>query len=299
MVYNWTKGMIYCKKILDSISPDGIRIASLHCHFPKFILAEFNTHRVFSRSARSTRAVPTAKLIQEVRDYPVIPIKWGANKSGMQAGEELTGNDLTEAHLAWEEAARCAATYAEWLFNIGLHKQWAGRVLEPFMYVDVLVTSTNWTNFFSLRDHPAAQPEMQELARCMYDALHNSEPELLCLTDWHLPYITDDEKHNLGLEVCRKLSVARCARISYEPFDGDSSIEAELKRYDLLVGSSPIHASPAEHQATPDSRYSSDVFDPSFMGWRRPDLHGNFTGWKQFRKMLDNENVSKYKELEL
>lgn len=267
---------ITAKVVADSISPNAIRLTTLQLAFPKFILAEFNTHRVFSRNASSTRAIPTSKLIAQVRDDPFTPIEWGVNQRGMQAGNSVSVVTAAVMEKEWRKAAEAAALQAEKLLALGLHKQWAGRVIEPFVMSQVLVTATEWDNFFALRCHPDAQPEMRVLAEEIRSAMDLSQPRYLEPRQWHLPYVEDD-----GSETSRKVSVARCARVSYLTHDGrETTPEEDLELYDRLVGSQPIHASPAEHQATPDveCRY----------GWLCPQQHRNFNGWRQLRAMIED-----------
>jgi thymidylate synthase ThyX len=287
---------ISAQVIEDSISELGIRLTTLQLRFPRFILAELNTHRQISKNARSTRAVPTLKLIDEVRTKPFIPVKWLKNKPGMQATEPMSPEDAVKAEALWRQAAASAADYAEALFATGLHKQWAGRVLEPFMYVDSLVSSTHWANFEALRDHPDAQPEIEVLAKAIIAARAASKPTPLKQGQWHLPYCTFEEKFTVSqtgdYRDALKLSTARCARVSYAPFDGNASPEKEIERYFNLVGSTPIHASPTEHQATPDIMVVK-AGNPHFgrKDWEFPEKHGNFFGWKQHRKFIDNNYI--------
>ena len=283
---------ISAQVIEDSISEDGVRLTSLQLRFPRFILAELNTHRQISKNARSTRAVPTLKLIDEVRTKPFIPVKWLKNKPGMQATEPMSPEDAVKAESLWRQAAASAADYAEALFATGLHKQWAGRVLEPFMWVDSLVSSTHWANFEALRAHEDAQPEIEVLAEAIIAARAASEPKLLKSGEWHLPYVTKIERSVVPIAELLQYSTARCARVSYMPFDGNSSPEKEIERYFNLVGSTPIHASPAEHQATPDKRRvvaGNVLFGKK--DWESPELHGNFFGWKQHRKQIQNNYI--------
>jgi len=314
-----TADRITAKIVLDSISPEGIRLPSVHCKLPRIILAEINTHRVLTRNSRSTRAVPTSRLLSEVRKNPYMPIRYDGNKPGMQAGAALPRDAARECARVWKQSARQAADTAEKLFNLGLHKQWAGRVLEPYLFTDVLITSTNWTNFFGLRVHPDAQPEFECLARKVHEALEASTPRLLLPGQWHLPYIDAEndielalryttENENCGTDArllavhvmknLRLLSAARCARISYKPFNGENSeVAAELERAKKLMGP-PLHASPFEHQATPDmftaGTVSDDRGDREQITWVNRRLHGNFYGWVQNRKLMDGENIEHF-----
>lgn len=307
--------------VADSISSDGIRLTTFQLKYWRPLHPELMTHRVFSRNAGSSRARPSAKIIEQVRSEPWGPIHWGANQAGMQAQEELNELDTASAKSAWRMAAKDAADRAEQMCEVGAHKQIVNRLLEPFTYIDVLVTATDFANWFALRDHPDAQPEIQELARLMKHEYEQSIPHKIHYGQWHLPYITDEdwkaaERHcQIGritrdmpsykekLEVVRKISVARCARVSYKAFDGNvAPIEKDLELFEQLLVSQPLHASPAEHQATPDhlilverEMHLDDEGGTEHLGtdyeWANPHLHGNLRGYQQYRKMLPNEYV--------
>lgn len=270
--------------IADSISNAGIRLTTFQLRYPRFIHAELMTHRVFSRNASSSRAIPVKKMIEDLERDPAMPVFWGSNKPGMQAGEELTGSDLEMAKSIWLDSMKIAIVAAQILIETGLHKQIANRILEPWAHINVVVTATNYENFYTLRRHPDAQPEIKALADAMWDAQQASTPQLLNTGVWHLPYVNEDDHFEQTTEDLLKISVARCARVSYLTHDGrQTSVEEDIQLYDRLVGAQPLHASPAEHQATPD-----EIFVPS-RGYSRPELHGNFNGWIQYRKTLDGE----------
>lgn len=274
------------KVISDSVSPNEIRLATIQITFPRFLLPEFNTHRVFSRNFRSSRAVPVAKLIEEVRESPYEPAQWLKNQPGMQATEPMGALEAAEARITWRNGAKLAAETAERLLKAGTHKQWANRVLEPYLYVHGVVTATEWSNFFELRDHKDAQPEIQALAKAIRQEIDCSTPEILDAGQWHLPFVTDYEKEWLDLETQKKISVARCARTSYLTHEGTKpTVTKDLKLYDDLVGARPLHASPAEHQATPDKEIR--VVTTATTSWEDPELHGNFQGWVQHRKIIE------------
>lgn len=280
------------KIILDSISPEGIRLTTMQLRYWRPIHAELMTHRVFSRNARSSRAVPVHKLLKEEIYMP----RFMLNRPGMQSVDELTDAQRKEAERIWESMAEDVRHGVRRLMELGVHKQWANRPLEWFGWIDVLVTSTDWANFFALRVDEGAQPDIYDLAYKMKRAMDNSSPSLLHPGEWHLPYITPEEYEACyafgeeeGWDGLKRLSVARCARLSYEPFDGNASPEKEEERYNRLVGSHPVHASPAEHQATPDEKVSHPVeTDPE---WHHEDQHGNFYGWRQYRKMIPGEAI--------
>lgn len=283
--------MITAKIIEDSISNAGKRITTLQLTYPRFIHAELMTHRVFSRNASSSRAIPVKKMIQMVRDAPAMPIHWGANQPGMQAKEQLTGCVLDEAIILWNEAAANAAEVAEKMQEFGLHKQVTNRILEPFQHIHVVLTATEFDNWFSLRAHPDAQPEIQELAMQMGDVMYRNEPKILEFGEWHLPYVTEEERNDGffkanpdNAELLRKISAARCCRVSYLKHDGNAaSIADDIDLCDRLAGSKPIHASPFEHQATPDLYLRRGATGY----WLKPALHGNFIGWIQNRKEIE------------
>lgn len=279
--------MPFSAKVIEhSVSEEGIEILSMQLRYPRFVHAEFMTHRMFSRNASSSRAIPVERMIEEILQHPAMPIHWGKNQKGMQAENEcseLVGSLTREE--AWLMARDDAVKHARAFSAAGYHKQIVNRLLEPFMHINVIVTSTSWENFFTLRLHKDAQPEIRCLAEMMKAAKSASTPSLVKYGDWHLPYITVEERLNLNVETLKKISVARCARVSYMTHDGKTpSVEKDLELYDRLVGSVPLHASPAEHQATPD-RIGS-------FGWNDSTKHGNFLGWCQLRKFLPNEYVA-------
>jgi hypothetical protein len=264
---------ITAKIIADSVSEKGVRITTMQLRYPRFIHSEFMTHRVFSRNASSSRAIPVKTIIEMVRKDKVYPMHWGANKKGMQATEELKGLDLWLARFMWDLARSCAVSCATILTAVGLHKQVANRILEPFSHIDVIVTSTEWKNFFDLRRHSDAQPEIQVLASEMAIAMNTSSPVLVKNLGLHLPYILDEERGQYTRAQLLKMSVARCARVSYFTHDKKTpKPEDDFKLADRLLNNKPAHASPAEHQAAPG---------PS------PDHKSrNFVGWVQFRDTL-------------
>lgn len=276
--------MITAKVIEDSVSEAGVRLTTLQLCYPRFIHAEFMTHRVFSRNASSSRAIPVAKMLEMVRNEPAMPVHWGKNQPGMQAHEELGEYEKNVAQELWMRAARLAAQTAEEMSNLGLHKQVANRILEPFQHIHVVVTATEWSNFFALRAHPDAQPEFHELAIAIKTAMEESEPKLLKLGDWHLPYVTAEEREVWASETLAKVSAARCCRVSYLKHDGSvATLEEDLALCERLAGSVPIHASPFEHQAKPDFVREDDS------DWHRYLHHGNFVGWIQYRKLIEQQ----------
>lgn len=318
--------------VLDSITPYGpeTRLTSMYVVFPKMILGERNRHRAFSLSDRSLRAVPPEKLIAEVRDDPAMPAKFRRRAKGMGGGEELEGHALSMAFLAWREGTAGAMQMAERLNEIGLSKEIVNRPLDPHVRMHSLMTATRdgWLNFFGLRLDAGADPTIQVLAQRCFDAYKASSPQLLQPGEWHLPFIdnetlqdimqqwvnkqewtigttVDEAKKRIVTEfwtdrtrdIAIKVSAARCAHLSYNDLGTGKrmTVERALAIYDKLVTARPIHASPCEHQATPDEW---DV-DRTYTGmvisdgeWRHPEQHGNLFGWRQFRKMIPGEAVA-------
>lgn len=274
--------MFYAKVIADSISAAGIRLTTMELSYPRFIHSEFMTHRVFSRNAASSRAIPVAKMIEQVRTNPAKPVWWGKNQPGMQAREELAQADRLNAEMIWQDAAWDACKYAEQMVAFGVHKQIVNRLLEPWMWMKTIVTGTEWNNFFELRAHPDAQPEFQHLAHLMMLARFDSKPTALADGEWHLPYVSALDQSKIGsIEAALKCSVARCARVSYLNHDGSvPDVQKDFDLHDKLVAMRPRHSSPAEHQASPDLWSDRG-------GWVRPELHGNLIGWKQYRQYVD------------
>lgn len=282
--------MIEAKIVADSIAPSGVRLTTFVLTYPRFIHAEFMTHRVFSRNASSSRAIPVKKQIQMVIDNPAIPLAFTKNKPGMQGGDPLDGKAAEIAEQVWMHALFHAVDKAKMLVDLDVHKQYANRILEPFSHITVVCSATEYTNFFALRLHPMAQPEICELARVMWEAYKNSESDELVQNEWHLPFVSPHEKNKimsfgsdrLTHDDLIKMSVARCARVSYLNHEGKNpTLDEDLKLYDRLLGSAPIHASPAEHQARAEENMTQS---------------GNFRGWTQFRKTLKNENIDKFED---
>lgn len=262
------------KIICDSInSVTGKRITTFQVSLWKLLLAEWNTHRQFSRNAASSRAVPAKKMREMVLKTPFMPVHWGKNQKGMQAQEELSGIHLIIAKLIWKLTSR-AVCLSHWtLEKIGLHKQVCNRLIEPWLAANVVVTATDFENFFKLRDHADAQPEISDIARKMHILYDQSVPQVLHPGEWHIPYILPDEEE---LEVIEKvrISAGRCARVSYYYHDGQrSKWEQDLNICKRLMASEPQHASPFEHQAM---AYTEDTKSGNFSG-----------GWIQHRKLVE------------
>lgn len=303
--------MIEARIITDSIGPNSPRLTTFVLRYPKFIHGEFMTHRMFSRNASSSRAIPVSKNLEEVRsdELRAAPVWWGKEQKGMQSGEELNGIQLVAAKEIWCASAWIAAERAEMLSKLGAHKSIVNRILEPFLHINVIATSAEpgLMNFFGLRLDKMAQPEIRVLAEEMWKAYNEHKPTELKLDEWHLPFIDSEDidfmfTHPLGhitpeefIIWARKVSTARCARVSYLSFETNrrSTIDEDLKLYNRLIDSTPIHASPAEHQATPDAYIEKWTGKIEHGHWENPAQSGNFgLGWRQYRKMLPNESLA-------
>ena len=287
--------------LADSISPDGIRLTTFQLTYWRAIHSELMTHRMFSRCAQSSRATPINKNIESVLNNPWRPAVWTANDKGMVAKHNIPEDIVPVVELAWKTAAKSMATIASALEQVGLHKQVVNRLLEPFSPINVVVSSTDWNNFWKLRCAKDADPSMQLLANTMKEAFDASEPKELFTNDWHLPYIDREKDMELVKEqfpnleeweikesIFPKISAARCARVSYKTFDGTTSIKQDIDLCDRLIKNN--HMSPLEHVAKPDVCVRET--EKNIQHWQHSEEHGNFRGWRQLRKMMPNEYIT-------
>lgn len=299
--------MTSVKIIADSYNEDfNARLPTFELEYPRFIHSELMTHRVFSRNAASSRAIPIDKVIELLKSNPAIPNHWGKNQAGMQAGGEI--EDKEQADYLWKLAASKAIEVAEEMKALGLHKQVVNRILEPYQMMKTVVTSTCFNNFFWLRNHKDADPNIKELAAMMQEAYNKSEPETLYEGEWHLPYVIsqrslrtselfyyDTDLHILSLEDAKKVSASCCAQTSYRK--SDESIDKAVMIYEKLITSDRCHASPTEHQATPTPRKDIIYEQLNVEGVTHVDKlgvpwSGNFHGWIQHRQLIpDNAKL--------
>lgn len=298
------------KIIADSISPMGHRLTTFEVEIHRFVLAEFNTHRVFSRNSASSRAIPVQKQLARVSEDPAFPIKWNSEQPGMQGGTELEGWDRQAAEDVFNQFQYDTLANIEFYldtvaekYNLSwdsddpdeirelkshtLHKSLLNRLLEPVMWHKVIVTAAEWENYFSQRVSPLAQPEIEVAASAM-QALMESEPVELGYDEWHTPYISDEERAEHDVEMLKRVSVARCARVSYLTHDGVRDFDKDLDLHEKLVSANPPHWSPTEHVAAPDPDNVFNVYDyeelveDGVLVGQVPVL-GNFVGWRQMR----------------
>lgn len=252
---------ITARVIADSISEAGHRITTFEIEYPRIVMSEFNTMRAISKNSSSSRAIPVSKMLEHTVKMNIKPIYFGAKQSGMQAGDELVGEDLQYAQDVWESALTSAVGQAELLDECGVAKEVTNRLVEPFQLVKVVCTATDWDNFFNLRLHPDSDPNICMLAYKMYEAMDDSEPQLLYDGEYHTPYVKalrdetgslfyyDNDDNYVTLEDAIKISAASCASVSYRT-EG-MTLEKADKIFDMLINAEVIHASPFEHLATP------------------------------------------------
>lgn len=282
--------MIKAKVVADSIGPAGLRLTTFELTYPRFIHAELMTHRAFSRNAASSRAIPVKKMMDRIRKNPAMPEVWGLNQAGMQAMFEAEGLRLWLGKKIWRLAGRVVLMFSWMLMKLNFHKQITNRMAEPWSHITVILTADQLglANMWAQRDHKDAQPEFRILARKAWVAYNNSIPKVLKIGEWHLPYIRDWDTIEIvrnwhpnapekRIEDLKKISVGRCARVSYLNHDGARNLYDDISLCNRLMQSSPGHWSPFEHvaQAMP-----------------LPAASGNIRGWKQYRKDFEQEFVS-------
>lgn len=308
--------------------------------YPRPIHSEIMTHRMLTKSSASSRAIPTGKLIERVLQDPWIPKYIGMNQKGMQPGDELSGDARQQAEKLWLAGRDFDVKIAEQLAILGVHKGVVNRRLEANMWITVIISGTEWDNFFGLRCHEMAEPHFQEIARMMRQARDASTPKELAQGQWHLPLIFEEDWQNLinqarivnndpdgdyrqqVTESIVKISVGRCARVSYLNHDGVRDYNEDIALHDKLMRSRPLHAAPAEHvaQAMDWPSWLDDVELPTNVYELRqaviaerkqrikynerpsqPQLRaeaalgqmqsGNYLGFAQYRKTLADENI--------
>lgn len=216
---------------------------------------------MFSRNTASSRAIPTAKILEAVRERPYVPEVWYRNRPGMTGVEELTGPDAIGARSLWLLARDEALRKATLMLALGVHKQHVNRLLEPWMWVTSVTSSTEWSNFFHQRCHPDAQPEFRRIADMVKAAIENSTPRLRNVGEWHLPFTAALERPD------RRVTVGRAAGISF--LRTTAGVEDAIRVHDKMLAASPRHLSPFEHAATPG------------------EGRGNFRGWVQYREEVE------------
>lgn len=297
------------KVLADSIFAHGTRLITVQATFPRFILAEVNTHRVFSRNSASSRAIPPDDKIEDgkvvkkglltrVMEEPFIPETFNARVKGMGVGAALEANDVAACEDAWLDARDFAVRQARILVERNVDKSRVNRLLEPFMWHTAIISSTEWENFFALRCPPGdeatpdfpAQLEFQKVALLMRECMRASKPKQIGHTGsaadqyWHLPLVTAED-----IKVAREgkfqdptweswkwlamVSAGRCARVSFDTQDDYESAATSHSRALKLMENG--HLSPFEHPARPE-RVGTEAA-------------GNFRQWVQLRQLIPHE----------
>ena len=286
--------MITAEIVADSINPCGDRLTTFVLEYPRFFHADVMTHRVLSRNGSSSRAMPSMTLLKRILKNMQMPHFWGKNQPGMKARQELSNTRKWLAKIIWVISGYFACFFSFLLNKIGLHKQHANRITEPYATMRLVVSATDWKNFFMLRNHKDAQPEFEILAGLMEKLYNESIPKELKAGQWHIPFgdniddkrlwdlvipenfdCSTDTMISLMTEAKIKIAVARCARVSYYDFHGKDDYKNDFRLYSDLVESNPKHLSPTEHVA---------------MALDKSERVGNFKGWKQARKFIIGEN---------
>lgn len=254
------------------------RIATFVITIPKFLQAQINSHRALSRNSGSSRAIPAKMIRKRVIENPFIPVEFGHNQPGMRGGKEVSGLPLVFAKQCWLWARFIPCFFHYVGEKLNIHKEVLNRLIEPWMFTEVVLTATEWSNFIKLRSDNAAQPEIQIIAKEIKMLLENEKPQILKTGEWHLPFVAPEEMVKYDLENSQKISAARCARVSYKLYDGSASnIDKDVALCDKLIKDG--HWSPFEHIAM-----ATDTLGRS----------GNFVGWNQYRKEFDNEDGNEY-----
>jgi len=305
-------------KIIADSQFEEYRLTTFQVRLHRFILPEITRHRMLSFSVGSNRAVPTNKIIGQVEDNPAFPVFWGKNKPGMSADEEEHAPIHDNACLIynpprpmcvsreqfWQAVSYRNATAARNMKDAGYHKQITNRLLEPFQWCDMIISGTEWGNFFDLRLDSAAQPEIRRVAQEMKRSLENSTPNPLQLGEWHFPYVDTEVDTELDLETRRLCSAARCARVSYLNHDkSEPDVEKDVELAKRLMDD--WHWSPFEHQGTPmkvTNGYKTGLWSLKegldSPGYTHVDCNldvwsANFRGFIQHRKLIDGTSGPK------
>lgn len=296
------------KLLQHSYSPDGISMYSFEVEIPRIILAEWNTHGMLNTNAQSSRAVPTKKLIEEVRRNPYMPSHWGKNQKGMQAYEEQDSpvNNMPKEAF-WDICVHSACDNAQAIEEAGYHKQIANRIIEPYSHTKLVVSGTEWNNFFNLRIHKDAEPNIREMAIKIYEITRSSAGVRLYNGEWHLPYISmyRQEGHMryvfdnqyVSLSDAIRISLACVAQVSYRSLNTHPAAIDRIYNSLFPSNGAPIHGSPAQHLATPfkEAQCKGD--------WQEGETHrdrdgyswsAQLRGWCQYRKLIPNENVTTF-----
>ncbi len=292
-----------------------VRLVTILVILPRIVLAELNTHRLFSRNSASSRAIPIEKMIQRVLDNPFIPNRFPRTHKGMQASEWVNTEDVEYPiwKYVWLMARDSAIAIVRLMNSLGISKQLANRLLEPFVMHEVIITASEWENFLSLRTHRDAQDQIRISAEMILEALNTSVPQELLPGQWHMPFGDDFDLEHLDVianefgavsadELRRSITVARCARTSYQTFDGSRhNYTADLSLFNSLRDQG--HWSPFEHVARAMTPKEYEAYAHTFPDGKEYGWCGNFRGFVQLRKLyaikIENRPEPRLRVLEL
>jgi hypothetical protein len=294
--------------LAKSEAPSGKVLASFELYYPRAMLhEEFLTHRALSKNAASSRATPISSMVEAVRADPAMPLYWGINGKGMSDHGIMSPDDAAKCKKEWLAARDSALKHVGNMMKLNPqpHKQDVNILLRPWEHITTVATADEWDNFFALRTHKDAKPLFRALAVEMWRAYEAFPATKLQPGDWHLPYIwqhefdalkaTKADKYEEALGNLIKVSAARCARTSYKNHNGKvASFAEDVELYERLAGGSPKHASPLEHQGTPDTYRVVFENKKAKRVWDHPEWHGNFGGFIQHRKTLPGECITKF-----
>jgi hypothetical protein len=279
--------MYHAQIIADSISPDGVRLTTFEVEYPHAIHKDIMTHRMLSRNFQSFRAYPPEKVIEKIKADPFIPESFDSRVKGMGQGDPLDEEQRERALCSWMSHVDHCIWTARDMIRMDMAKAQVNFILQDLTWIRGVITATEWDNFFGLRlainpdtGKPFARPEVYKIANMMKKAYESIDPWVVNHGEWHLPYVGPDfpwDGPEPDWDYWKKVSAARCARISYLTHDGKHDPEADLRLHDQLLGDH--HMSPFEHQATPLRLFYKDEIP----------FVGNFQGWRQYRKEIPGE----------
>lgn len=308
--------MYHAEILADSLSPEGVRLTTFELTLPRIVLAEFNTHRMLSRNSASSRAIPVSASIKSVEEDPFIPEVFGSHQKGMVEGDPLDGPDQKLANHYWNGALDAACDYAVGMEQLNVYKGLANRLLEPFKWHTIIATATDWSNYFALRTAANAQAEIRIISEMMQELYESQAPWELQYGQWHLPLVSDKEVYCVipggedemlnwndeeNWEYWRKVSIGRCARVSFNRQHDASDPDGDVKRHDMLLENR--HLSPFEHAARPFSSdewalvygtqntlYDIDTTPFETNLQRQMEYAGNLRGWWSARMDVPNQD---------
>jgi hypothetical protein len=309
--------MYHAKVIVDSVSPVGDRLTTLEVEYPHAVHKDIMTHRMFDRNYQSFRAFPPERVIESIASDPFIPDQFRSRVKGMSEGDALDTYNQNFLNHVWEGYIRDSLDAAEVLLDHEVAKAQINFILQDLTWIRGIITSTDWDNFWALRSWPDnVRPEVKRIAGMMEEAYKGSTPQKLQYGQWHLPYVTDEEHEALDivreersdmaqgvLENLKKLSAARCARISYLTHTGHRDNSEDIRLFENLRSNG--HMSPFGHQARPFSKTewtaihsaaSAIANTPGLetnvrnLMTRQLFYRANLRGWHQFRKDIPNES---------